>query len=427
MTNNIPQLRFSEFEEKWDEKKFHDIVIDYKLGGNYKNTDVKTELPLIKMGNIKRGHISIAKLEYIPISESVDEEDKIKYGDLFFNTRNTLELVGKVAVWRDELQEAYYNSNLMRITFSNNFFMNYRFNSYQGIKGLRRLATGTTSVAAIYTKDLLKLKLTIPENLPEQEKIAEFLTAVDKRINLLEEKKKSLEQYKKGVMQKVFDGKCEMVDGQLKFQPPTIRFKNEDGNDFPDWEEKKLGDLGKTFNGLTGKTKVDFGEGKPYIQYMQIFRSSKLDVSDFGLVNIKDGENQSQAQYGDVFFTTSSETPKEIGISSVLTEQVKEVYLNSFCFGYRPNCLDELVPEFAQFFFRSEKVRKQIVKLAQGSTRFNMSKVALLKLKFDFPEKDEQQKIADFLSSIDKLIEKVDRQINLSQEWKKGLLQKMFV
>jgi type I restriction enzyme S subunit len=128
-----------------------------------------------------------------------------------------------------------------------------------------------------------------------------------------------------------------------------------------------------------------------------------------------------------VFFTTSSETPNEIGTSSVLIEQVEEIYLNSFCFGYRPNLLDELVPEFSQFFFRSHKVRKEIVKLAQGSTRFNMSKLELMKLKFNFPHKDEQIKIAKVLSSIDKSIENIGTQIEQSQKWKQGLLQKMFV
>jgi len=128
-----------------------------------------------------------------------------------------------------------------------------------------------------------------------------------------------------------------------------------------------------------------------------------------------------------VFFTTSSETPNEIGTSSVLTEQVEEVYLNSFCFGYRPNSLDELVPEFSQFFFRSEKVRKEIVKLAQGSTRFNMSKVELMKLRFNFPKKDEQQKIANFLLSLDKSIENLVNQIDDTVVFKQGLLQKMFV
>jgi len=204
-----------------------------------------------------------------------------------------------------------------------------------------------------------------------------------------------------------------------------IRFKDENGREFPEWEEKMLGEIGSTFNGLTGKTKDDFGFGKSYVQYLQIFKGSSINKNGFGKVNVNNNENQNQVQYGDVFFTTSSETPNEIGTASVLTEPVFEVYLNSFC--YRPNSLDEIVPGFARFFFRSESVRKQIIKLAQGSTRFNMSKVELMKLSFAFPSKEEQQKIAQFLTVLDKKIVHTTSEIDKMKEWKRGLLQKMFV
>ena len=124
---------------------------------------------------------------------------------------------------------------------------------------------------------------------------------------------------------------------------PKLRF-----NEFrDDWKRKKLGEIGGTFNGLTGKTKDDFGSGKPFIQYMQIFNSAKIDTSKFGYVEINEDEEQKTVKYGDLFFTTSSETPLEIGYASALTEEVGEVYLNSFCFGYRPKSLNELYPDFS--------------------------------------------------------------------------------
>jgi type I restriction enzyme S subunit len=203
---------------------------------------------------------------------------------------------------------------------------------------------------------------------------------------------------------------------------PKLRFKEFSG----EWKERKLGDVGNTFNGLTGKTKEDFGIGKPYIQYMQVFSNYKIDVANFGLVTIKPNDRQNKVKYGDIFFTTSSETLKEIGLSSVLTKQVNEVYLNSFCFGYRPKSLDELVPEFSQFFFRNETVRKKIIGLGQGSTRVNISKVKLLELKFYFPEKQEQQKIASCLSSLDSLIEAQNKKVSALKQHKKGLMQQLF-
>ena len=201
------ELRFkeddgSEFPE-WVEKKLGEIIVDYRLGGNYINTEVKSNHPLIKMGNLNRGKINISKLEYIKDGETVEEIDKIQYGDLFFNTRNTLDLVGKVAIWLNELPEAYYNSNLMYMKFENNFFMNYRLNSYDCIKALRSIATGTTSVAAIYTKDLLKIKLSIP-SLKEQTKIATFLSSLDKKIELTEKELNATKEFKKALLQKMF-------------------------------------------------------------------------------------------------------------------------------------------------------------------------------------------------------------------------------
>ena len=292
----------------------------------------------------------------------------------------------------------------------NGFIVQYS-NRQEYRKLMQKIMVGSTQVH-IRTKDFFRILLTVPK-LPEQQKIASFLSAVDEKLQQLTKKKELLSAYKKGVMQQIFS--------------QELRFKDEFGNSYPDWEEKKLGEVGETFNGLTGKTKVDFGIGKPFIQYMQIFNSAKIDTSKFGYVDISEGEKQKTAKYGDVFFTTSSETPLEIGYASVLTEEIEEVYLNSFCFGYRPNSLTELYPDFSSYLFRSEFLRKQIVKLAQGSTRYNMSKVQLMKVLIQLPSFDEQQKIANFLSLIDKKIELISSQIENTKAFKKGLLQQMFV
>jgi len=364
------------------------------------------------MGNLGRGDIKLNKIEYIVETETINNKDKIKLGDLFFNTRNTLDLVGKVAIWRDELPAAYYNSNLMYIMFANNLFMNYRLNSFAGVKALRRLATGTTSVAAIYTKDLLKMQIIIP-SLPEQQKIAAFLSAVDKKIQLLQKKKELLEQYKKGLMQKIFSRE--------------IRFKDENGQDYPEWEEKRLEDMGVTYSGLNGKSGSDFGSGLPFITYKQIFDDSKIEISKFDHVIIHEGENQNIAKYGDVFFTTSSETRLEVGFSSVLLDDLSPLYLNSFCFGFRINSHDELKPEFARYLFRSEPFREMIARLSQGSTRYNLSKKEMMKLILPIPSTNEQILIATFLTKMDEKLESQSIQIDRTQQFKKGLLQQMFV
>jgi restriction endonuclease S subunit len=281
-----------------------------------------------------------------------------------------------------------------------------------GYLNLNQYSTGQAQ-PGLSIQNLEKVTCVIPPSKQEQQKIASFLSVVDKKIQLLKKQQTHLELYKKGVMQKIFSRE--------------LRFKDENGKDFPEWELKKLGDIGNTFNGLTGKTKEDFGNGLPYIQYKQIFDNSSIDISKCDLVQITASDKQQRVQFGDAFFTVSSETPNEIGTASVLLEKVDEMYLNSFCFGFRPKSLSETSPYFLRYLFRSPLFRKQIVKLAQGSTRYNMSKVELLKLTVLMPSNLEQEKIGSFLSAIDEKIDHFKEQIRLTEEWKKGLLQQMFV
>ena len=206
-----------------------------------------------------------------------------------------------------------------------------------------------------------------------------------------------------------------------------LRFKDDNNQDFPDWQEKTLGEMGETYNGLTGKNKDSFGTGKPYIQYKQIFDDSKIDVTRFELVEISYDEKQNKVKFGDIFFTVSSETPDEVGMSSVLLNEVEELYLNSFCFGYRPFSLQILSPFYARYLFRSEQFRKTVIVLAQGSTRYNLSKLGMMNLIIGLPSLPEQQKIATFLSSIDEKIIHCGKQIEKMEAWKKGLLQQMLV
>ena len=201
------QIRFkaddgSEFGA-WKHCKLKDVLISYRLGGNYSNAEMVTSYPLIKMGNLGRGSINLDKIEYIPEDQIIDPEDLIKKNDLFFNTRNTLDLVGKVALWRGELPIAYYNSNLLRLDFENNIFMNYLFNEQKTLEKLKAIASGTTSVAAIYTKDLLKINLEIP-CLEEQNKIASFLSSIDQKIEVVAQQIEQAKTWKKGLLQQMF-------------------------------------------------------------------------------------------------------------------------------------------------------------------------------------------------------------------------------
>lgn len=247
--------------------------------------------------------------------------------------------------------------------------------------------------------------------LPEQQKIADFLGSVDAWLDNLRQHKTALETYKRSMMQKLFT--------------QQVRFKDDSGNDFPEWQALQMSDFGDSFGGLSGKSAEDFGRGEPYITYKQIFDHSFIEPSKFSLVYVAPKERQSRAQRGDILFTTSSETPEEVGFASVLIDDVNP-YLNSFSFGFRPKSLNNLLPEYAKYHFRSALFRHKVIKLAQGSTRYNISKVQFMKLETELPTATEQKKIADFLSSIDQSITAKAEEITKAEQWKKGLMQKMF-
>lgn len=198
-------------------------------------------------------------------------------------------------------------------------------------------------------------------------------------------------------------------------------------NSFPkDWPIKKLADIGSTYGGLTNKSKEDFTEGNSkFITYKNIYNNTFINTNELESVRIDKDEKQNKVKYGDVFFTGSSETPDEVGISSVLLEEVDDVYLNSFCFGFRFNDLKKTIPEFYGYYFRGPVFRNEVYPLAQGSTRFNLSKSEMVKLKVPVPPVKEQYKIAAILSSVDETIEKTEAIIEQTEKVKKGLMQQL--
>ena len=206
---------------------------------------------------------------------------------------------------------------------------------------------------------------------------------------------------------------------------PELRFPEFETDG--EWDEKAISEFGDTVNGLTGKKAEDFGTGKPYVQYKQVFDKSFIDFTECGKVSIDDNENQNELQKGDVLFTTSSETSNEVGFASVLIRQPNEpTYLNSFCFILRPFNLDELKPNFSRYLFHSPIYRKSVNAIAQGAIRYNLSKGAFLDLKLPVPKPIEQQKIASCLSSLDELIAAHNHKLQALKDHKKGLMQSLF-
>lgn len=200
---------------------------------------------------------------------------------------------------------------------------------------------------------------------------------------------------------------------------PQIRFKG-----FTDaWEQRKLGNFGKTYTGLSGKTKDDFGHGKAqFITYMNVYSNPIIDVEMTEPIEID--LKQNEVEIGDVFFTTSSETPEEVGMSSVLLKKCGTVYLNSFCFGFRPFII--LDNYFLAYMLRAQVTRKQIILLAQGISRYNISKNKVMEINIFVPHDKEQQQLGKFFYKLDNLITLHQRKLDKLKNIKKSMLEKMF-
>ena len=156
---------------------------------------------------------------------------------------------------------------------------------------------------------------------------------------------------------------------------------------------------------------------------MNIMSNPIIDVDYMDSVEIKPNESQNKVQKGDLFFNGSSETPEEVGLCSVLEDDVESVYLNSFCFGYRMYNTHELNGLFLSYLFRSPLGRSLIFSLAQGATRYNLSKTNLLKLELPIPNKEEQDNIAKTLLNIDNLVHSNMRKLRKLKLQKQGMMQ----
>lgn len=200
-----PALRFKGFTEKWEERKFENNIVSIQTGTNLLGTDANEGTPLLKMGNIQRGYFSFNKLEYLDSNSNVESENIVNYGDFLFNTRNTLELVGKGATWTGVSGKYAFNSNIARFKFNgiDTIFFNYLYNTQQVISQVHARAVGTTSVAAVYPRDLNSLLYYLP-SIEEQKKIGSFFNQLDNTIALHQRKLDLLKEQKKGFLQKMF-------------------------------------------------------------------------------------------------------------------------------------------------------------------------------------------------------------------------------
>lgn len=200
-----------------------------------------------------------------------------------------------------------------------------------------------------------------------------------------------------------------IISNQIGLADILYRLKsNKIFSEIDDKHYKILKDIGTTYTGLQSKTAVDFANGnKTYIPYLNIFNNRIIDSDFLEKVKIDKDEKQNTVNKGDIFFTVSSEIADEVGMSSVLNAHLEETYLNSFCVGFRPKP-DQINNQYISHYLRSEFFRRNLKKLAQGSTRFNIARTQLIKEKIKLPKIDDQLKIANELEKYSNLQSKLN-------------------
>lgn len=403
----VPKLRFPGFTEDWEQRKFSDITylsgIKNKENKPYESYSISNEFGFIPQdeqfengGTMKTADKSM----YYIVSQNsfAYNPARINVGSIGYYNKPDNVIVSS-------LYEVFKTTDIVSDKFLWHWFKSNQFNRL-----IEKYQEGGVRLYFYYDK-LCKGTIDLP-TINEQNKISNLLDDLDMYITLHQRKLDNLKLKKKALLQKLFPKNGERY--------PELRFPG-----FTDaWEQRKLGSIGSTYTGLSGKTKEDFGHGEAqYITYLNVFQNTVSDITMTDKVEIDTTQNE--VKYGDVLFTTSSETPEEVGMSSVWLGHMPNIYLNSFCFGFRPN--QKIDPYFLGYSLRAPYMRDKIKILAQGISRYNISKNKVMELEISLQNNEEQRLLGNFLRNIDLSITLHQRKLDHLKLQKKALLQQMFV
>jgi len=422
----VPELRFSEFNGDW-EPKYLDQIGDFKNGFNADKQAFGTGTEFINLMDIfGKSEIRKTYLGRVEIHQNQLEQYKIQKGDILL-VRSSVkrEGVGQSCLVNDDFEDTVYSGFIIRFREKFNtlyhLYKKYCFSEPSFRKEI--LAFATSSANTNINQDSLSQILLFYPSIAEQEKIASFLGAVDIRLTQLRRKRDRLQTYKRGVMQKIFS--------------QVVRFKSAIGSGFPDWEEEKLGevlDWVKTNSLSRENLNYDSGivqnihYGDIHGKFKSQFRLKDEEVpyiTDLEFVSNLDDE--SFCKVGDLVIADASEDYADIGKTIEIIEvEPKKLVAGLHCFIARPK-ENLLTVGFSGYLFQTENVRNQIRKIAQGISVLGISKFNLGNILLPYPRPLEQEKIANFLTAIDRKIEAISRQLDRTEQFKKGLLQKMFV
>ena len=388
-------------KDNWSEFEFSEIIKSSQLGTDLIGNENNSGIPLLKMGNLTVGGFSFKKLEKLKVSDPNEvKKFVLNKGDFLFNTRNTLELVGKSAVWNNALSLATFNSNIMRIKFieslADDFYLGYYFSVGEGWAQFKSITTGTTSVAAIYSRDLFKCEINLPP-LPQQKKIAKILSEVD---NVIEKTESAIAKYqaiKQGLMHDLFELQSDNY-----------------------WSFCELGDIANIIDPHPShRAPIIDDRGIPFVGIGDIDESGNL---------IKNARKVSEKIF-DEHSLRYKLSDKTIGFGRVATIG-KIIRFKNYDFKFTVSPTMAIInpikieSDYLSFALDSNYMKTQIDKLLTGSTRSSLGIELLRKLIVKVPvDADEKIKISKALNSIVQKIDLEKQALAKYQQLKAGLLQ----
>ena len=401
----VPELRFHEFEGEWEEKKLGEIL-EFKNGINAPAEDYGTGIKFINVLDIlENKYITYENIiGKVNIDDKKLKENEVNYGDILFQrSSETKEEVGMSNVYLDN-RVATFGGFVIRgkkISKYDPMFMNLVLRTDYVRKQMEKSAGGSTRFN-IGQNELRKIKYIDP-SISEQQKIGAFFYKIDKKLELQQEKIENLKKYKKGMMQRIFS--------------QEIRFKDDNGNDYPDWEEKKLGEISKE-SIIKYKDYNKFDELLSVTLHDGIKKQSELGERD---ISSENKSNYKVVHKNNLVYNSMRMWQGASGISKY-NGIVSSAYVVI-------NMLGNINPEFIGYYFKQSEVIHKFYKKSQGMTsdtltlKYNLFKDVIISI----PIKEEQTKIANFLSSIDKKIELEEEKLEEYKKFKKGLMQRMFI
>ena len=270
-----------------------------------------------------------------------------------------------------------------------------------------RFAIESTGVPQLTAPQIGRYLLAVPPY-PEQRAIAAALNDVDALLDGVDRLIAKKRDLKQAAMQQLLTGQ--------------IRLPGFHG----EWETKRVGEIGMTYGGLTGKTKADFGVGHArYITFLNVLENVVIDPHQCELVRVGPGERQNPVRREDILFNGTSETPGDLAMAAVTREDEDNLFLNSFCFGFRVHDASEHLPLFLAYYFRGSPGRHIMRALAQGATRYNMSKSQFKALALSLPQHDEQKAIATVLCDMDAEIAALEARRDKTRNLKQAMMQEL--